>query len=120
MAPWSPTAGLRVRCGRVFAAKRSAAWPLHRRLVYLVGSPLIPLVRFRRAIDDARRIGSAHELPRGTLLFTFVTLVLDSLGEAIGYAAGEGDALDVLTPYEFDREAYLNAEDRASLAKGTA
>jgi hypothetical protein len=120
LSRWGPTVGLRGRCGRMFAAKRSAAWPLHRRLAYLVGSPLIPLVRFRRAIDDVRRIGSAHALPRGTLLFTFITVALDSLGEAIGYAAGEGDALAVLTAYEFDRETYLNAGDRASLANGAA
>jgi hypothetical protein len=121
MSRWRPTIGLRFRVGRVFAAKRAAAWPVLKRIAYAIGSPLIPLVRFRRTVADARRIGKLEQLPRGTLLATFVTLTFDSLGEATGYVIGQGNALDMLTEFEFDREAYLTAEDRASLAaEGTA
>jgi hypothetical protein len=121
MSRWRPTIGLRFRVGRVFAAKRAAAWPVLKRIAFAIGSPLIPLVRFRRTVADARRIGKLEQLPRGTLLATFVTLTFDSLGEATGYVIGQGNALDMLTEFEFDREAYLTAEDRASLAaEGTA
>jgi hypothetical protein len=121
MSRWRPTIGLRFRGGRVFAAKRAATWPVLKRIAYVIGSPLIPLVRFRRAVADVRRIAKIEPLPRGILLATFVTLAVDSLGEATGYAIGEGNALDVLTEFEFDREAYLTADDRVSLAaEGTA
>lgn len=117
---WGPTLGLRFRGGRVFAAKRCGDWPLYRRLMYVLGSPLIPFVRFRRALADARRIGRTERLPRWTLPSTFFTLALDSLGEAAGYALGEGESLEVLTALEFSRTSHLSARDRASLAAGSA
>jgi hypothetical protein len=58
-------------------------------------------------------------LPR--ILPTFVLLlVVDGLGELVGYAIGAGSANDTLTPLEFHRLRHLNARDRAAEAASLA
>ena len=45
----------RFQVGRAFSSARSSRWPLWRRALYVVGAPLIPLVRFWRLAPNARR-----------------------------------------------------------------
>jgi hypothetical protein len=82
---------LRFHGGRLFAANRSRGWSVPRRVLYTLASPLIPLVRLARTLRFARRI--APNQPFGRLLPLLVLLlVVDGLGELIGYGFGGGSA----------------------------
>jgi hypothetical protein len=92
----------RFGAGRTFATDRSAAWPGWRRAVYTAGSPLIPLLRLRRALPDLRRGGG----PLRALPPLMAGLLASGLGEAVGYAVGSNDELPSIFITELDREAY--------------
>src|SRR5207247_638020 len=51
----STLAPLRFHGGRLFGGTRAAKWPAHKRWLYALGSPLIPLVRLRRTLAVIRR-----------------------------------------------------------------
>lgn len=113
---WS-TADLRVNAGRLYGATRAAGWSLARRLVYVGGGPLIPVVRLRRVIAEHFSGGRyAHLVPRiyPALLFG---LVCDALGQMLGYAAGIGGSRDKLATFEMDRLGHITAADRRSIAE---
>jgi hypothetical protein len=82
----------RFAAGRVFAAERARDWPVRRRVVYAGGSPLIPVIRFRRVLRDVRRIPAPR---RGFLAWILlplaVGLTVSAAGELCGYAAGAGE-----------------------------
>jgi hypothetical protein len=88
--------------GRVFAAVRSHAWPLWRRVVYACGSPLIPLVRLRWVLDQLRA-REKRALPRGVLPALLAGLAASAAGELAGYALGPGAAVAKLGYFEFHR-----------------
>jgi glycosyl transferase family 2 len=106
---WLP---LRLDGGRLFAASRSRTWPLLKRLLYALAAPLIPVVRFRRAVGEMRRPGRARHLMPRVLPLLFAGLVVDGTGEMIGYAFGPGNAMRRLSDMEFHRERYLTTHDR--------
>ena len=100
-----PSLRLRFHSGRLFAANRSRQWPAPRRFLYAVGSPVLPMLRTWRLRADARRIGGR---PRPWIVpMAFMLLVVDALGEAVGYAFGTGSALAVLADLEFHRERFM-------------
>jgi hypothetical protein len=92
----------RFLAGRVIAGGRSASWSRRRRLVYALGSPLIPIVllgRYRSAISRTIR---RQRPPATTLPVLILGSILEAAGEMLGYARGEGstararyDALEV-------------------------
>ena len=86
--PWW-TVVERFQSARNFAGLRRGGWSPSRRLVYVCGSPLIPLVRFRRIVRDIRRSGRDELLPRliPALLFC---LTVSAAGEFTGYLRGPG------------------------------
>ncbi len=74
---------------RQYAAKRRRPWSLVRRLIYGVGSPLIPLVRILRIHRHIRRAGSDRVAAlRYPLLLG--GLAVSALGEMTGYLLGPG------------------------------
>jgi len=87
---WGTWLAAQFHSGRVFAAVRAERWPAWRRLVFVCGSPLIPLVRLWRLwqLSPALVIGLAG----------------DALGQMAGYAAGGGGSARKLARYEFHRE----------------
>jgi hypothetical protein len=92
----------RFGAGRTFATDRSASWPRRRRFVYTAGSPLIPMLRLRRALRDLRRgRGPLRAVPP-----LLAGLVASGMGEAVGYAAGDRDALPSIFITELEREAF--------------
>lgn len=97
--------------GRLFAAARARGWPVGRRLLYLLGSPLIPLVRLRRTLAQVTRTGRRALLP-GLLWPLGLLLAANGLGELLGYALGEGATRRALLRLELHREAYLAPGDR--------
>ena len=95
----------RFAAGWHYAAYRSADWSRGRRLVYAVGSPLIPLVRLRRALHDLRTSGHEDLMPR-LLPGLLAALILMSAGELMGYAVGMGPTRK-LFHYELRRLDYV-------------
>lgn len=102
---------LRFWGGRLFAANRAATWGFGKRVLYFVASPLIPIVRMVRAMRTLRRLRHGRRSPQ--LLATLVLfLILDGLGEAVGYLAGAGTAMTRLSDWgEFHRHRFLQPEE---------
>jgi hypothetical protein len=115
----STTIALRFKAGRVYAAARAAKgqWPFTRRLVYALGGPLIPLVRFYRIQREFFWNGRLRKrAPRVYLALMFV-LILDGLGQTFGYAFGAGKAEKRLASFETDRLRHLTPSDQRALVE---
>ncbi len=102
---------------RVFAAKRALGWSLLRRVLYTLGSPLLPLIRLRRILKDA----SHARLQARVIVRAFVTLVLvlcaGSTGEIFGYAFGVGKANKRLAGFEVERHLSFTPRDLEAVAR---
>jgi glycosyl transferase family 2 len=103
---------LRFQAGRHFAAHRSQHWPRSRRLVYTLGSPLLPVLRTWRVREHAARLEDTRRRP-WLLPLVFVLLVVDAMGEATGYAFGRGSTPLTLIDLEFHRDRFRAASDKA-------
>jgi GT2 family glycosyltransferase len=89
--------------GRLFAAQRARSWPLGRRAAYSAGAGLIPLVRLGRLMPGIRR--SRPGLMPRVLVPLLFALVIDSIGQGLGYALGAGQAAEKVARLEFHRGA---------------
>ena len=101
------------RAARSGAAARVAGWPVLRRAAYVLGAPLIPLVRLPRTLG-ALPPAARRALPRRMVPAFLLGLVLDAAGQAAGFArppapTGRAD-------FELDRLRFVTAEDRERLA----
>ncbi|HVT88628.1 MAG TPA: hypothetical protein VHD56_07245 [Tepidisphaeraceae bacterium] len=112
-AKWGIWSKVQFFAGRLFGGMRAHDWPVWKRLFYAVASPLIPLVRFKRIWADARRISSVQRNGIGLILTLWWGLLLDGLGQMIGYLAGPGQTR--VAEHEFERERYITDEDRQML-----
>ena len=105
---------------RVYADSRMKHmnWGLARRLIYALGSPLIPFKRAGAAGYNIVRTGRYH------LLFTsipvmFVAHCAGAWGEAVGYLFGApGAVIKERMDIELDRYAYVNSGDRQEALEG--
>jgi GT2 family glycosyltransferase len=106
---WFP---VQYHCGRVFAAERARRWGWPRRVFYAAASPLIPCVRFVRALRQLRR--SPERRPALLRLAPLLALGLgaDGTGQMIGYLAGGGASPRYLTGFEFRRMDFVPESDR--------
>jgi hypothetical protein len=112
------TVTLRFNGGRLSGAKRVKQdnWSLARRAVYIAGSPLIPFVRLWKMAPTLLAPLHRHRLPRLMPALT-MALVLDALGQMIGFAMGPGETEERLANFEFDRFRHLTKEDRLLLSE---
>lgn len=108
---------LRFYVGRLFASTRSRHWSSLRRLFYFTGSPFIPLVRLSRIWRELRRPGRPRKLLPDILPSLVTALILDGVGEMIGYILGVGKAMQKLADMEFHRYRYLNTQDKKTFAE---
>lgn len=108
------TIRLRFCCGRIFASSRARGWAASKRALYLCGSPLIPFVRLGRVIGQLRRPGRPRYLLPSILPLLLLFLVIDGMGETVGYAFGTGSAEEGMTRMEFHRERFVNRRERAN------
>jgi hypothetical protein len=108
---------LRFHGGRLFAAARSRHWSPARRLAYGIAAPVIPLVRLVRLAREMSRPGRARPGLGRVWPLLFVLLMLDALGEMVGYLTGAGNAMAKLTDMEFHRDRHLTAADRQRFAQ---
>jgi GT2 family glycosyltransferase len=103
--------------GRLYGAFRARreAWSRARRLLYVAGGPLVPVVRLRRLLQEIRRCGRQDELLPRALPALALGLVVHMVGEVTGYVAGAGDAEEQYSRYEMGRYRHLTAQDRRAM-----
>ncbi len=112
------TLGSLIRCefvgGRLFGAARVRhnQWSMALRLLYIFGSPLIPVLRLRRTLQEVRRAGQFDKLFPRILPGIVTALVAHCFGEIAGYALGAGDAAWQRVPCELNRCEFLRASER--------
>jgi hypothetical protein len=85
ISPWQ-WARERFALGMVIASTRLRAWSFARRALYLVASPLIPVVLCWRILPEAWRTVRRQRLPLSTMFWIVVGTILRSSGELIAYA----------------------------------
>jgi hypothetical protein len=100
--------------GRLFGASRArhGKWSPLRRLLYIGGAPLIPIVRLRRSYQEIHRIGEQHRLLPRVLPVLCITLSFHALGELVGYAFGPGSDEQRYSVYELTRIDQITETDR--------
>jgi hypothetical protein len=85
--------GQRYTGARMRAGMRCRGWPLHRRLVYAVGSPLIPVLLAARLAPTYVTVRRARSLPALTVPAILVGLAAVAGGELAGFVGGEDAAV---------------------------
>jgi predicted dehydrogenase len=106
---WLPVQFL---AGRHFGGLRASTWPVRRRLFYSAASPLIPLVRLARITREFFRPGRRPVRLARMSPALVVGLLLDGVGQGVGYMFGPGDAMAKLSRYEFNRIDHVRPRDR--------
>lgn len=101
---------------RSFGGRRTRDASLAKRLFWVAACPLIPAVRLRRCARDSRRSAAGPSLVRA-LPALAASLAVSALGEAVGYALGEGDAPQQVARYEFRRDLHVTDRDRRVLER---
>ena len=103
--------------GRLFGAARAREkrWSVWRRLAYVCGGPLIPVIRLRRTVPVIYRTGRGRELMPRILPAMFAGLIPHALGEVAGYALGVGDAERRYSYFEMKRTRHVTAQDRQGM-----
>lgn len=93
-----------------FARRRRRGWSALRRLLYVAGAPLIPVVRLGRVVRTLQREKRLAELAWGwpTLV---AGLSVSAAGECLGYAANV-DVAPLRVDTALDRLRYVRAADR--------
>jgi hypothetical protein len=114
--PSLPGSMLRLRLHSARASSstraRTGRWSPGRRALYLLASPLFPLLRIRALWSRLRAPQLRKALPRVAPLL-LLALLVDAFGQALGFALGEGNSAMAAGRYDLDREPYLTASDRA-------
>lgn len=102
-----PWAEQRFLAGVLVANARRKRWAFSRRILYVVASPLIPLVivyRLRRALGNLIPAGT---LPAGTLPAVIIGAIIRTAGEVVGYVAGaKPDAQERMDHYEIHKMSF--------------
>lgn len=93
--------------GRFWGAARSRDWSPLRRLAYLVGAPLIPVLIAGRALQSPQWTHHRAQMPRGTLVAILLCALATAAGEVTAYLAGNGQTPVRLAEYELHRARYL-------------
>ena len=94
--------------GLLIGSRRARSWPWWRRLGYIAGAWLIPLVLFRRSWPSVQQAANAWQLPAGTIPAIFLAFTAKAAGELVGYAGGgDSNGLRAMTRYEVRRVDYL-------------
>jgi hypothetical protein len=98
---------------RLFAAVRALRWPVWRKALYVLGTPLIPAVRLVRMVREQRRIHPQQRPPWLAWPLIALGLALSACGELLGYLTGAGRASERMSALESHRLHYTR-EGRAS------
>ncbi|MGI8497884.1 MAG: glycosyltransferase family 2 protein [Gemmatimonadaceae bacterium] len=114
-ALWRSWMPVQLLNGRLFAATRATRWTLRQRLAFAAAAPLIPLVRFQRALRHAVNAGVPWTVIASTAPVLAIGVVIDGVGQLLGYALGPGDAAVRAAEFEHHRERHVTVSDRLRL-----
>jgi hypothetical protein len=104
--PWDWIRG-RFLGGLLIASNRSRRWPWSRRIVYVGGSFLIPLVLLPPLLPGVRGAARLRRLPMGTIPLIVAGILLRAFGEMFGYAGLFADrAVEGMHEYEIHKLDY--------------
>jgi len=107
-----PAVGVCFDSGRCFAADRAADWPFPKRIVFALGSPLLPFLRHRRHLNFLNRSKDRKKTPT-FLPLHFLFFAVDAAGQMLGNLAGRGSSYARLGDMEFQRYRFLPPEEAA-------
>lgn len=96
---------------RVFAAKRAGGWGAMKKVIYGLGSFLLPFIRLKRVIEDFPYGELGPELFWRALVPMIIILGAGAFGEMSGYAFGQGEANEDLMGFEKRHHEYITADD---------
>jgi len=98
--------------GRLFTVTRAKHWSFLRRLLYMGGAPLIPVVRLWRALRHLRQSKQQNNLLPWILPALILGLVASAAGEMAGHLLGAGNAKERMRDLEFHRSRHLIERQR--------
>ncbi len=100
--------------GRLFGGTRSAGehWGVLHRAAYILGSPLIPFLRFKRLGPEIEGYRNQVQSTAKLLPALMLNFVIHAVGEAAGYAVGIGSAAERYLEFEARRFEALDERDR--------
>ena len=94
--------------GWVIASHRAKHWSLSRRVVYIGGSVLIPVVLMWRVMPGVWQTVRRRRLPLATIPAMIAAAILKSVGELCGYVGGAPAYAEYhMQEYEVHKLAYL-------------
>ncbi|HXP35909.1 MAG TPA: glycosyltransferase [Chthoniobacterales bacterium] len=97
--------------GTLIGRQRAARWPWWRRLVYIFGAGLIPLVLVRRVWPGIRRTARTERLPIMTAPLIVLLMFAKAAGELIGYAGmATSNHQAAMEHYEIHKVEYLGSK----------
>jgi hypothetical protein len=102
---------------RQFAHQRAIDWGMIRRLAYILGSPLIPLVRIFRVFDCWQKGGRKPGVLMKMLIPALAVLCFGAASEIIGYAFGPGDSGRQLVKIISEREGLFSKDELARVGR---
>jgi len=102
---------------RIFAANRTHGWNGIRRMLYALGSPILPMIRLRRILKDVNRARLSMGMTLRALVPLFLTLCAGSVGELSGYAFGAGKAHEGLLGVMSKRHLFYAPRDLQAVSK---
>ena len=99
-----PSLQLLYHGGRIFAASRLRYWSTLRRLLYIVGLPLVAADHLRRVLKATRRSGRQHGIFPKILPALVMGWGVFTFGEMTGYMGCAGSSVRRFSQLEFHRE----------------
>ena len=114
---WRSFVPMQFHVGRSFAGYRIQGMSTLKRGVFIVGSPLIPLVRLARI---ARLVWRKHQLHHFAACAHAIVIGLgsDGTGQFIGYLIGPGHSRDRVAQFEYRRSDHITNNDRKDIYGG--
>lgn len=99
--------------GRRFGAHRANHMKPARKLLQILGTPLVPLVRVARCLKEAQRIPAYRARQITILPPLLIGAIFHATGEVLGLTLGDGGASKAFVEMEFHRvrKGYANAPD---------
>jgi hypothetical protein len=95
--------------GMMIGGNRSRGWPLQRRLAYILGGPLIPLVLWKRMLPGVRSSYRLCQWPATTLFWIALGLGVKTCGEVLAYLGVPWDRAQRCNHvYEIHKLAYTD------------
>jgi hypothetical protein len=111
VAPYGHWVIQRFAVGMMVGRIRSMDWSLARRLGYVIGSPLIPVVLWRRILPGVRGSFRLQRWPLSTFFWITLGLAIKSCGELLAYAGVPADrSVRRNHEYEMNKLAYSGLE----------